>query len=73
MPATAAMHAKLVKADFHGSMITGVYPIPSQTAIVVISFQFPDDSAAEQESLPGRTLWNCGPRDGEHFQSCDMG
>lgn len=24
MPSTAAMHAKLVKADFHGAIITGV-------------------------------------------------
>ena len=27
MPAAAGMHAKLVKADFHGSFITGVLTI----------------------------------------------
>jgi hypothetical protein len=29
MPSTAGMHAKLVKADFHGSIMTGVHQIMS--------------------------------------------
>ena len=27
MPSAAGMHAKLIKADFHGSIVTGVCPI----------------------------------------------
>lgn len=36
MPSVPGMHAKLVKADFHGSIMTGVHPIIS---ILVASYR----------------------------------
>lgn len=34
MPAAAGMHAKLVKADFHGSIITGTLPLPPHSHFI---------------------------------------
>lgn len=60
IPNSAAMHAKLVKADFHGSIIMGLFlsrRMPFRANRV--------DSTTEQERMSRRSLRHCHPRDRE--------
>lgn len=60
MPSAAGMHAKLVKADFHGAIITGTsaYQSPYHTLVDTVWSRF---SAAEQEPVPGWSLRHRNP------------
>ena len=66
MPSSASMHPKLLKADFHGSIMTGLYSCYYFILAYIIDFSSP-----EQESLSLRSLGNCDPWNWECVQSCD--
>jgi len=64
MPNASSMHAKLVKADTHGSILTGTRPryqfrIHSQVSLL--------QSTTEQKSLFGRVVWHRNPRNRERL------
>ena len=63
MPNSAGMHAKLVKADFHVSIMTGEVEVSWLCAIVEYR-----NSEAKQESLSCRAFWNCSSRDRKCIQ-----
>lgn len=65
MPSSVGMHPKLVKADFHGSIMTGMShqanfgaPIPD----------LPINSTSEQEPMSGGFIWHRSSRNRKCFQ-----
>ena len=56
MPSSASMHPKLLKADFHGSIMTGLYSCYYFILAYIIN-----PSSPEQESLSLRTLGDRDP------------
>ena len=68
MPPAAAMHAKLVKADFHGCLITGASLEICWNCSLTSSVHFLY-SQTKQEYMPCWTIRYCRPRIGKCFQS----
>ena len=60
MPSSAGMHAKLVKADFHGSIMTGTYTHSFHVTKMISCSMYP--SPTKQKPLPRRALRYCGSR-----------
>ena len=56
MPSSASMHPKLLKADFHGSIMTGLYSCYYSILAHIMNLSSP-----EQESLSLRSLRNRDP------------
>ena len=56
MPSSASMHPKLLKADFHGSIMTGLYNCYYFILAHIRNFSLP-----EQESLSLRSLRDRDP------------
>lgn len=66
MPSSASMHPKLLKADFHGSIMTGLY-----SSYYSILAHIMNLSSPEQESLSLRSLGNRDPWNWERVQNCN--
>lgn len=66
MPNSASMHPKLLKADFHGSIMTGLYGCYYFILALIINLSSP-----EQESLSFRSFGNRNPWNWECVQSCN--
>lgn len=54
MPGAAGMHAKLIKADFHGSIVTGAYTILLST-MSSLSWEPPTDT---DTAIRSQLIWN---------------
>ena len=67
MPNAAGMHAKLIKADFHGSIVTGASSV-LRSSLTHLTPSRASRSATEQESLSRRSLRDCCSRNGKRVQ-----
>ena len=69
MPNASGMHPKLLKADFHGSLMTGIDLWIPYLLIAHLNFK---SSHSEQKPGSYRSLRNCYPWDWEHLQGRDQ-
>lgn len=76
MPSAAGMHVKLVKADFHGSIMTGqsFFPPESEFFFFLLTLTltgYDDKSAQKQKCLVSWRVWYHCARDREYVQGRD--